>query len=131
VAAIVDAVRAGWPQRRLVMVYQPHRFTRTRDLYEDFVEVLSRIDQLLLLDVYSAGEPAIPGADSRALCRSIRSRGGQEPVFVGDMSQLPELLESLLLPGDIVITQGAGNVGGIAKVLAERWALSGNGGADD
>ena len=74
VAATIKAARLGWPERRLVMIYQPHRYSRTRDLYEDFVEVLSQVDCLLMLDVYSAGEAPIPGADSRALCRSIRVR---------------------------------------------------------
>jgi len=83
VEAVIRAAHDAWPDRRLVMLYQPHRFTRTRDLYEDFVRVLSEVDGLLLMDVYSAGEPAIPGADGRALCRSIRQRGQVEPVFVG------------------------------------------------
>ena len=82
VAATVQALRQGWPERRLVMVYQPHRYTRTRDLYEDFVAVLSRVDVLLLLEVYSAGEPEIAGADSRSLCRSIRLRERLDPIYV-------------------------------------------------
>src|SRR5690606_1848111 len=82
VAAVIKAVRDGWPDRRLVMVYQPHRYTRTRDLYEDFVEVLSTVDALIMVDVYSAGEEPIPGADSRHLCRSIRARGTLEPIFI-------------------------------------------------
>ena len=82
VAATVEALRSGWPDRRLVMVFQPHRYSRTADLYEDFVEVLSAVDLLLLLDVYSAGESKIPGADSRSLTRSIRLRGKVEPLYV-------------------------------------------------
>ncbi len=119
VEMVIRAVRAGWPKRRLVMVYQPHRYTRTRDLYEDFVRVLSGVDTLLLLDVYSAGEAPIPGADGRTLAGSLRQRGGLDPIFVQHKSELPELLERVLRPGDILITQGAGDVGGIALGLAQ------------
>ncbi|WP_051496806.1 UDP-N-acetylmuramate--L-alanine ligase [Halomonas sp. BC04] len=119
VEMVIRAVRAGWPKRRLVMVYQPHRYTRTRDLYEDFVRVLSGVDTLLLLDVYSAGEAPIPGADGRTLAGSLRQRGGLDPIFVQHKSELPELLERVLCPGDILITQGAGDVGGIALGLAQ------------
>ncbi|RKZ99859.1 MAG: UDP-N-acetylmuramate--L-alanine ligase, partial [Gammaproteobacteria bacterium] len=84
VAATIKAVRNGWPQKRLVMIYQPHRYSRTRDLYEDFANVLSQVDVLMLLDVYSAGEDVIPGADSRSLCRTIRLRGQIDPIFVED-----------------------------------------------
>lgn len=120
VQAIVRAVRDGWPDRRLVMVYQPHRYTRTRDLYEDFVEVLSTVDALVLLEVYSAGEDAIPGADSRHLCRSIRARGVIEPIFVETVDGVPDIIKDLVRAGDIVITQGAGNVGVLSPVLAKR-----------
>ncbi len=120
VAAIIRAVRDGWPERRLVMVYQPHRFTRTRDLYEDFVEVLSTVDALVMLEVYSAGEEAIPGADSRHLCRSIRARGVLEPIFVETVDGVPDIIKDIVRAGDIVITQGAGNVGGLSPELAKR-----------
>jgi UDP-N-acetylmuramate--alanine ligase len=119
VEMVIRAVRAGWPDRRLVMVYQPHRFSRTRDLYEDFVRVLAGVDTLLLLDVYSAGEAPIPGADGRALAGSIRQRGELDPIFVQHKSELPGLLARVLRPDDILITQGAGDVGGIALRLAE------------
>ena len=118
VRATIDAARANWPDNRLVMVYQPHRYTRTRDLYEDFVEVLSQVDVLLLLDVYAASESPIEGADSKSLCRSIRQRGQVEPVYVGDNEALAEILANQLCDGDIVMTQGAGNIGQIAKKLA-------------
>jgi UDP-N-acetylmuramate--alanine ligase len=117
VAATIAVARNNWPDRRLVMAYQPHRFTRTRDLYEDFVKVLSQVDVLLLLEVYSAGEEAIDGADSRSLCRSIRQRGQLEPIYVSDISELPKLLAESLNDQDIVLTQGAGNIGQIAKFL--------------
>jgi UDP-N-acetylmuramate--alanine ligase len=120
VQAIIRAVRDGWPERRLVMVYQPHRYTRTRDLYEDFVDVLSTVDALVLLEVYSAGEEAIPGADSRHLCRSIRARGVIEPIFVEGVDAVPDIIKDLVRAGDIVITQGAGNVGGLSPELAKR-----------
>lgn len=119
VEMVIRAVRAGWPERRLVMLYQPHRYTRTRDLYEDFVRVLAEVDTLLLLDVYSAGEPMIPGADGRSLAGSIRQRGEMDPIFVQDKSELPGLLKRVLKPGDLLITQGAGDVGSIAQQLAD------------
>ncbi|MCG8670177.1 MAG: UDP-N-acetylmuramate--L-alanine ligase [Pseudomonadales bacterium] len=119
VAATIDAARQSWPDRRLVMMYQPHRYTRTRDLYEDFVSVLSDVDALLLMEVYSAGEDVIPGADGRSLCRSIRSRGKIDPVFVEDAAAIPELLTNILQDGDVLLTQGAGNVGAIASKLAK------------
>ncbi|MBR9872380.1 MAG: UDP-N-acetylmuramate--L-alanine ligase [Gammaproteobacteria bacterium] len=118
VEAVIKAARGAWPDRRIVMLYQPHRFTRTRDLYEDFVRVLSEVDGLLLMDVYSAGEAAIPGADGRALCRSIRQRGNVEPVFVEDNQEIESLLEKILQDGDLLITQGAGDIGGVAARLA-------------
>lgn len=123
VAATIKAIRDGWPERRLVMIYQPHRFTRTRDLYEDFVEVLSTVDALVLLEVYSAGEEPIPGADGRHLCRSIRTRGQVEPIFVEGVDGVPAVVKDVVQPGDIVITQGAGNVGTLAAELARRELL--------
>lgn len=118
VEAVINAVREGWPKRRLVMVYQPHRFSRTRDLYEDFVKVLSSVDVLVLLDVFAAGESAIPGADSRSLSGSIRQRGRLDPLFLDNNSELESLLAGVLRPGDLLLTQGAGDVGGIAQRLA-------------
>ncbi|MBD1580998.1 UDP-N-acetylmuramate--L-alanine ligase [Pseudoalteromonas sp. S16_S37] len=117
VAVTIQAARAGWPDKRLVMVYQPHRYTRTRDLYEDFVKVLSEVDQLILLDVYSAGEAPIVGADSKSLCRSLRQRG-IEPIHVADHSELSLVLAETMQDNDLVITQGAGNIGQIVKQLA-------------
>lgn len=118
VGAVVKAIRANWPQRRLVMIYQPHRYTRTRDLYEDFAQVLSEPDALLLMDVYSAGEAPIAGADSRSLCRSIRARGKLDPIFIENKAELPDVLANVLRDGDLLLTQGAGDIGGIAKQLA-------------
>ncbi|MFK7865173.1 MAG: UDP-N-acetylmuramate--L-alanine ligase [Pseudohongiellaceae bacterium] len=120
VAATLKALKAGWPKNRLVMIFQPHRYSRTKDLYEDFVDVLAKADVLLLLEVYSAGEKRIPGADSRSLCRSIRLRGKLDPQYVKKEEDVHGLLKSILKPGDIVLTQGAGSVGGLAKDLAEK-----------
>ena len=119
VRVTINAARAGWADRRLVMIFQPHRYTRTRDLYEDFAEVLSKVDVLIVLEVYAAGETPIPGADGRALCRSIRQRGQLEPVFVATPAEVPAVLADLLHPGDLVLTQGAGNVGALARTLAD------------
>jgi len=118
VEATIAAVREGWPDQRLVMVYQPHRYSRTKDLYEDFVQILSETDVLVLLEVYSAGEEAIAGADSRSLCRSIRLRGKVDPVYVQEIDDVGQVLRDLLKDGDIVVTQGAGSVGLLAKQLA-------------
>ncbi|NQY36944.1 MAG: UDP-N-acetylmuramate--L-alanine ligase [Alteromonadaceae bacterium] len=127
VQATITAMRNGWPNKRLVMVFQPHRFSRTRDLYEDFVDVLSQVDCLLLLDVYAAGEAYIPSADSKSLARSIRQRGQIEPVYVGnDTEKLALLLSAQLQDGDMVITQGAGNIGVIARQLANHALLTVN-----
>jgi UDP-N-acetylmuramate--alanine ligase len=118
VRATLESSRQVWPERRVVMIYQPHRYTRTRDLYEDFVAVLSRCDVLLLLDVYPAGEDPIPGADSRSLARSIRQRGQLEPIFVESIEDVPELLCGIVGANDVVITQGAGNIARLAQDLA-------------
>jgi UDP-N-acetylmuramate--alanine ligase len=120
VSATLESLSQVWADRRVVMIYQPHRFTRTRDLYEDFVTVLSRCDVLVLLDVYSAGEDAIPGADSRSLARSIRQRGLVDPIFVETIDEVPALLKDILRDGDVVVTQGAGNVSQLAQDLVTR-----------
>lgn len=120
VEAVISAIRNGWKDRRLVMVYQPHRYSRTCDLYEDFVRVLSQVDVLVMLDVYSAGETPIPGADSRSLCRSIRQRGHVDPIFAEDGGDLEQVLKNILKDGDLLITQGAGDIGGISNRLAGK-----------
>lgn len=119
VDATIKAARAGWPDKNLVMVFQPHRYTRTRDLYDDFANVLTQVDALLMLDVYPAGEAPIPGADSRSLCRTIRGRGKVDPILVPDSTQAAEMLASVLTGNDLVLVQGAGNIGKIARHLAE------------
>jgi UDP-N-acetylmuramate--alanine ligase len=124
VKATITAMRKGWPEKRLTMVFQPHRYSRTRDLYEDFVEVLSEVDCLYLLDVYAAGEAPIANADSKSLARSIRQRGQIEPIYVSDSDKLAELMAAQLRNGDMVITQGAGNIGAIARNLATDEKLT-------
>jgi UDP-N-acetylmuramate--alanine ligase len=119
VAATLDAVRQAWPDRRLLMVYQPHRYTRTRDLYDDFVDVLGDCDRLLLLEVYAAGESPIAGADSRSLARSIRQRGQLDPLYARRADDVPALLAEIVQPGDVVVAQGAGDIAQLARQLRE------------
>ncbi len=124
VQANIEAIRTGWPGRRLLMIYQPHRYTRTRDLYEDFVDVLSQVDLLILLEVYPAGEKEISGADSRSLCGSIRQRGRVDPIYVERIEGVPAVLADLIEDGDIVITQGAGETAKLARNIAALWVNS-------
>ncbi|MEB4592096.1 UDP-N-acetylmuramate--L-alanine ligase [Candidatus Thiothrix sp. Deng01] len=125
--ATLDAVRNAWPTRRLVQVFQPHRYTRTRDLFEDFAQVLSETDVLVLMDVYPASEQPIPGADGRALARAIRIRGKVDPIFVTDVEDVPGVLKHVLQDGDIILTQGAGSVGGLAASLPEKLSMKAEG----
>ncbi len=122
IAATVAAARAGWPGRRIVLVFQPHRYSRTRDLLDDFASVLSDLDVLLLLEVYAAGEEPIAGADGRAMARAIRSRGGVEPVFVESFDEALTVLGGLLADGDLLLTMGAGDIGAFAAGLPQRLA---------
>ena len=117
-AATLEAARASFPGRRLALAFQPHRYTRTRDLFEDFVAVLSTVDALVLADVYPAGEAPIVAADGRALARAVRVAGKVEPVFVEDVAALPASLRAVLHDGDVVVTMGAGSIGGVAAQLA-------------
>jgi UDP-N-acetylmuramate--alanine ligase len=119
VAATLSATKNAWPDKRLVVVFQPHRYTRTRDLFEDFSQVLAKCDVLLLTEVYAAGEKPIAGADSRALCAAIRARGKVNPIFVEDVEKLDENLRSVLQDGDLVLTLGAGSIGRVASTLKE------------
>ncbi len=117
--ATLDAMRSGWPGQRLVLVFQPHRYTRTQEQFEDFVLVLSKVDVLLLCEVFPAGEEPIAGADGRSLIRAIRMRGQVEPVLVESLTELPTLLGGLLQEGDLVLTAGAGDIGSAAKSLSK------------
>lgn len=118
IAATIVTARDSWPERRLVMVFQPHRYSRTHDLYDDFVSRLTTVDALLLLEVYAAGEKPIQSADGRSLAKSIRSRSELNPVFIEDVSELENVLGSALLDGDVLIMQGAGDVGKLSAALA-------------
>jgi len=122
VAATLEAARQGWPERRLVLAFQPHRYTRTRDLLDDFGRTLSECDVLLVTEVYAAGEAPIAGADGRAICRAVRSRGVVEPVFVERVDELADALRAVLHDGDLVLTMGAGNIGAAAHDLKSRFA---------
>jgi UDP-N-acetylmuramate--alanine ligase len=122
VAATLAAAKAGYPERRVVLVFQPHRYTRTRDLMDDFATVLSEADALVLLDVYAAGEEPIAGADGRTMARAVRTRGAVDPVFVEQLDDLTDVLEGVLADGDIVLTIGAGDIGAYAHSLPELLA---------
>ena len=124
VAATLAAVRDAWPDEPLLLIFQPHRYTRTRDLFEDFVEVLSKVDQLILLEVYAAGQQPIAGADGRSLARAIRARGQVDPVFVATPDDVPAVVADMVHEDGIVLTLGAGNVGSLPGQLLEQWGES-------
>lgn len=119
----LQALRAALPERRLVLVFQPHRYTRTQALFEDFAAVLSEVDLLLLMEIYAASEPPISGVDSRALIRNIRQRGKIEPIFIADNDELLNLLPTILHDQDVLLVQGAGNIGAIAPKLKQKYGL--------
>ena len=121
IAATLEAVRAGWPDRRVVLAFQPHRYSRTQDAFDDFVGVLSQVDVLILAEVYAAGEAPIVGADGRSLTRAIRARGQVDPVFIEQIDDLPEVLEGVVATGDVVVTMGAGDVGRVAAQMTEAF----------
>jgi UDP-N-acetylmuramate--alanine ligase len=125
IAATLEALRQAWPGRRLVLVFQPHRYTRTRDLLDDFANVLATVDALLVTEVYAAGEAPIKDADGRAICRAVRSRGKVEPVFVDQLNQIAAALKGVLRPDDVVVTMGAGHIGAIAQELPAELARGG------
>jgi UDP-N-acetylmuramate--alanine ligase len=126
-AATLEAARQGWPGRRLVLVFQPHRYSRTQEQFEDFVQVLSSADVLVLCEVYPAGEEPIPGADGRALSRAIRVRGEVDPVFAQDLEEVPRVLGNLVEDGDLVLLCGAGDIGGLAARLPQLLGKGGEG----
>jgi UDP-N-acetylmuramate--alanine ligase len=126
IAATIAAARSGWPDRRVVLVFQPHRYTRTFDLMDDFATVLSDADVVIVLDVYAAGEAPIAGADGRAIARAIRTRGAVEPVFVETLDEVQPVLEGLLEDGDLVLTMGAGDIGAYAAGLPDLLAKKPN-----
>ena len=123
-AAVFAAARGGWPERRLVVAFQPHRYTRTRDLLDDFAAVLAQADVLVLTDVYPAGEAPIAGADGRALARAVRARGKADPVFVAQARELKPALPALLRDGDLLLMMGAGDIGAAANEIAAARTLT-------
>jgi UDP-N-acetylmuramate--alanine ligase len=116
--AVLKAARGAFPGRRLMLAFQPHRYTRTRDLFEDFVRVMATADEVVLADVYPAGEVPIVAADGRALARALRVTGKLEPAFVETAAAMPDAVRSRVRDGDVVICMGAGSVGGVAPALA-------------
>jgi UDP-N-acetylmuramate--alanine ligase len=122
-AATMSAARNGWPERRIVTVFQPHRFSRTNDLFDEFSQVLADSDVLVLTDIYSAGEKPIDGVDSGALCQSVRARGRVNPVLISSVSDLPSELPLMLEDGDLVLLLGAGNIGQVAQEIREKGFL--------
>ncbi|HQX23897.1 MAG TPA: UDP-N-acetylmuramate--L-alanine ligase [Pseudomonadota bacterium] len=122
-AAVFAAARAGWPRRRLVVAFQPHRYTRTRDLLDDFASVLSQVDVLVLTEVYPAGEAPIANADGKALARAVRARGRIDPVLVGSARELPAALAPLARDGDLIMLLGAGDIGHVAPEIAAAGRL--------
>ncbi len=120
-AVTIDTARESWPGKRMVVVFQPHRYSRTRDLFDDFVKVLSTVDVLIMFDVYPAGETKITGADAKSLCRAVRLRGRVDPVFVESNDALYDILPRISQDGDLLLTMGAGDIGLIAKDLLARW----------
>jgi UDP-N-acetylmuramate--alanine ligase len=116
-AATLAAARGAWPERRIVLAFQPHRYTRTRDCFEDFVKVLSSADAVLLTEVYAAGEPALVAADGRALARGVRVAGKVEPIFVEDVAAMPEAIQRFAQAGDVVIVMGAGSISKVPEQL--------------
>ena len=116
-AATLAAARGAWPNRRIVLAFQPHRYTRTRDCFEDFVRVLSSADAVLLTEVYAAGEPPLVAADGRALTRGVRVAGKVEPLFVEDVSTMPEAILGFVRDGDVVVVMGAGSISRVAVRL--------------
>jgi UDP-N-acetylmuramate--alanine ligase len=117
---VFAAARGGWPERRLVVAFQPHRYTRTRDLFDDFAAVLSSCDAVLLTEVYAAGEAAITGADSKSLARAIRARGRIDPVVVNTARELATVLPDVLQDGDLVLLMGAGDIGAVANDIGTK-----------
>jgi UDP-N-acetylmuramate--alanine ligase len=124
VSATLEALRQGYPGRRIVLAFQPHRYTRTHDLIDDFSKALSTADVLLVTEVYAAGEAPIPGADGRAICRAVRSRGLVEPIFVDKVESLSESLTDVIRDGDVIVTMGAGHISAISHELPDRLSVS-------
>jgi UDP-N-acetylmuramate--alanine ligase len=126
-AAVIAAARGAFPGRRLMLAFQPHRYTRTRDCFEDFVKVLGSADAVLLTEVYAAGEAPIVAADGRALARALRIAGKVDPLFIDDVAELGETITAQVHDGDVVIAMGAGTIGGVAQQLAQQLGAAAGG----
>jgi UDP-N-acetylmuramate--alanine ligase len=124
VNATLAAARGAFPGRRIVLAFQPHRYSRTRDLFEDFSRVLSSVDELILTEVYSAGEVPIVAADGRSLARAIRMLGKVEPIFLDSVAEIPDVMRKRVRDRDVVITMGAGSIGGLAPRLAREAGMA-------
>ena len=124
VNATLAAAHGAFPGRRIVLAFQPHRYSRTRDLFEDFSRVLSSVDELILTEVYSAGEVPIVAADGRSLARAIRVLGKVEPIFLDSVAEIPDVMRKRVRDGDVVITMGAGSIGGLAPQLAREAGMA-------
>lgn len=122
--AVIQAARTAWPDRRLVLAFQPHRYTRTRDAFEGFVAATEKADLLLLTEVYAAGEEPISGADGKALVRAIRARRKVEPIFIEDVNELPQVMQPLLREGDVVLMMGAGSIGQVVAKIQEKQSIA-------
>ena len=123
IKAVLNTVGEIWQGRRKVLIFQPHRYTRTHALFNDFCDVLNEVEELILLDVYAAGEVPIKGADSDALSRAIRSHGQLIPIYLNDISEVPEVLDAMVREGDVVLTMGAGSISKLPKKLAARFQI--------
>src|SRR5699024_7056596 len=117
-------VREAWPGKHLVVAFQPHRYTRTRDLFDDLCQVLSTLETLVLCEVYPAGENAISGDDGRALARGVRVRGRVDPVFIDDVHVLPQVLADVVEEGDVLLARGAGDIGSVARRMAQQTGVT-------
>jgi len=125
-AAAIKACQEGWPEQRLVLVFQPHRYSRTRDLFDDFADVLNGVDKLLITEVYPAGESVISGATANDLCRSIRNRGKLDPVFVHDIQAVPAAIAHVVEDDDVVLMLGAGNIGALIQDMLAALSAGGD-----
>jgi UDP-N-acetylmuramate--alanine ligase len=126
IAATLEAIKQGWAGRRIVLAFEPHRYTRTRDLLDDFARVLATVDALIVTEVYAAGEAPIAGADGKAICRAVRSHGRVEPVFVDKVENLGAAIARIAQDGDVIVTMGAGSIGGVPAELVNSLAVGGN-----
>ena len=122
--ATIDAARGAFPNQRLVLAFQPHRYTRTRDCFEDFIKIMSSVDMVLLAEVYSAGEAKIVGADGRALTRALRLIGKVDPLFIDEITLMPEAIMNMAIDGDVVLCMGAGSIGSVPKIIMDQLYAS-------